>query len=130
GVGGLHQDAEPGPEPRPGAERVGRPMTSKLEALADYLAGGRGAAAEQVRPELRDPASEAGRVLTAARQRSRDLFAPHVLNGLGLPPEVPRQPPASPAGRWLVRLAPWLLAAAAALLSGVLWFHRPGDGGP
>jgi hypothetical protein len=104
-------------------------MKSKLEALADYLAGGRGADADRVRRELADPAGEAGRLLTATRTLSRDLLAPHTLGRLGLPPDLPGESVARAAWRHFVRVVPWCLAGVAGLLGCLLWLHRACDCG-
>src|SRR5262245_41757771 len=105
-------------------------MKSQLEALADYLAGGRGADADRLRLELADPAGEAGRLLAATRTLSRDLLAPHTLNALGLPPDLPGESVARAAWRRFVRVVPWCLVGVAGLLACLLWLQGAWDGGP
>jgi hypothetical protein len=61
-------------------------MRSKLETIVGYLAFRDGPAADRLRAELADPASEASRFLEAARQRTRGLVADRAR-----PPEQPRQ---------------------------------------
>jgi hypothetical protein len=56
-------------------------MKTELDAVVDFLAGGRGGDAERVRAALADPAS---RFLTASRALSRAALGPQVFRGLGL----------------------------------------------
>src|SRR5262249_46631415 len=109
-------------------EEVGGPMSTRLQALVDYLAGGEGEAVEQIRAGLDDPAGETSRFLEETQRLSRTLFDEEALGVLGLPPDpVPEQatrPPAPPRpsapGAW-PGVIPWLISAAASVLLFLFW---------
>jgi hypothetical protein len=101
-------------------------MSSRLETLVAYLAGGEGPAVEQIRFALEDPAGGESQFLEETRRRTRSLFDDEVLGILGLPPDPvpappPAVPPAPPAPRTWPRVIPWLISAAACVLLGLFW---------
>jgi septal ring factor EnvC (AmiA/AmiB activator) len=101
-------------------------MKSQLDTLVEFLSGREGEETDRLRLELADPESDATRFLNAAQRLSGDLFTPHFLKRLGLPPRTrghvpdvgrPQSPPSM--GRRLFRLLPWLTTALAS--GAVLW---------
>jgi hypothetical protein len=106
-------------------------MKTELDAVVDFLAGGRGGDAERVRAALADPASDASRFLTASRALSRAALGPQVFRGLGLPlsgpggiPDLtPPRPPS--AGRVVRKWLPWAITALAAAAAAWLFLTCP-----
>jgi hypothetical protein len=115
-------------------------MSTQLQAMVEFLSGGEGAGSYRIRSELADPEGDAARFLAAARRLSRDVLAPHVFKGLGLPPSargrVPDVPPplARAAQRRFPHILPWLITALST--GAVLWLlltcpcHHPKPDGP
>src|SRR5262249_10514129 len=107
-------------------------MKTELDAVVDFLAGGRGGDAERVRAALADPASDASRFLTASRALSRAALGPQVFRGLGLPlngpggvPDLTPPPRPPSAGRIVWKWLPWATTALAAAAAVWLFLTCP-----
>jgi hypothetical protein len=94
-------------------------MSSKLEAVVEYLAGGTGAGADRIREELADPASEASRFITTAQRLSRDVFARRAVGWMGLPPDTAW--PSADSGSWVRQIVLWSVSLGTCVLFCVLW---------
>ncbi len=90
-------------------------MKTKLEMMADYLAGRRDESADLIRQELGDPASEACRFLEAMREKSRGVLE---VNPPGRPDPGPA--PRGPIARAFLKPARLPFTVVALVVSPVL----------
>jgi hypothetical protein len=121
-------------------------MSTKAEALVEYLAGGEGAESERVRAEAGDPSGEYALFLAGVRQLSRAALGEEVLRRVSLfagsapgafpagqdlpdvPPERAAALPAPGTGfsrLWsAVRAVPWVVSAVSCVFVVLLWYEN------
>jgi hypothetical protein len=101
------------------------PMTTKLEMMIGYLAGKQGTAAETIRRELEEPASEASRWLAAMQRRSQAILRSSPPKAQDLIPPASMRNDMYAHGPARRRLLPFLCGVSAAsailLAMGVAW---------